>query len=193
MANLSLLNILPDRVAVHFIQLKRITSKMHKTSSSIAFIKKAIHNAVTPTFAKVKGQFINKKDQLISEKFIMKSHLNKHYKTLHHLIEKQRFILLLIKNSAGKLLSKVIHNNVRNTLSKKRLNSFITKNKKIYKLINLKQKYDKINFAVPIINLSNYRLNHEEINQLKLGLDYSFVDRNKNVKKILAANIESIN
>ena len=75
MANLSLINILPDRVAVQYIQLKRIMSKMHRTSSSIAFIKKAIYNDITPVFAKVKGQFINKNNQLKSEKLIMKSHL----------------------------------------------------------------------------------------------------------------------
>ena len=32
----------------------------------------------------------------------------------------------------------------------------------------------------------------EESKQLNLGLEYSFVDKNKNIKKFLAANFESI-
>ena len=100
--------------------------------------------------------------------------------------------MLLIKNTVGIILSKVIYNNVVKSLSKERIESFKTKNRKIYKLISIKHRFNKINFEVPIINLSNYRLNYEERNQLKLGLDFSFVDRNKNTKKFLAASMESV-
>ena len=37
-------------------------SKLHKTLSSIGFIKKALHHNVTHTFAKIIDQFVNKKD-----------------------------------------------------------------------------------------------------------------------------------
>ena len=40
MANLSIINILPDRVADIYIKLICITSKLRNTSVSIAFIKK---------------------------------------------------------------------------------------------------------------------------------------------------------
>ena len=39
---------------------------------------------------------------------------------------------------------------------------------------------------------SNTELALEESKQLNLGLEYNFVDKNKNIKKLLAANFESI-
>ena len=60
MANLSIINILPNRVADIYIKLKSITSKLHNTSVSIAFIKEGLCLDVTPKFAIAKGQFINK-------------------------------------------------------------------------------------------------------------------------------------
>ena len=51
MANLSLIQIITHRVAETYHQLKLVTSKLHKTSSSIGFIKKALHYDVVPTFA----------------------------------------------------------------------------------------------------------------------------------------------
>ena len=46
--------------------------------------------------------------------------------------------------------------------------------------------------SVPIINLSNYNLSNQERQQLKLNLDYCFVDKNKDVWRSLAANMESL-
>ena len=62
MAN-SFNNHLPRRVAVCYWKLKSITAKIYKTASTIGLIKKSIFHEVTPTFAKVNGQFINKKDK----------------------------------------------------------------------------------------------------------------------------------
>ena len=45
---------------------------------------------------------------------------------------------------------------------------------------------------VPIINLSNYNLPNQEVQQLKLGFDYRFVDKNKDVQRFLTANMESL-
>ena len=42
MANLSIINILPSPVSDIYIKLKSITSKVHNTSASIAFIKKVL-------------------------------------------------------------------------------------------------------------------------------------------------------
>ena len=57
MANLLIYNILYGRVATYYKQLKKTISKLHKPSSSVAFIKKALYNNITSTFAKIKGQF----------------------------------------------------------------------------------------------------------------------------------------
>ena len=51
MANLLIINILPNRVADIYIKLKNITSKLHNTSASIPLIKKALFLDVIPKFA----------------------------------------------------------------------------------------------------------------------------------------------
>ena len=58
-----------------YIKLKSITSKLHNTSASIGFIKKALFVDVIPKFAIVKGQFINETDSLTAPRKLMKSHL----------------------------------------------------------------------------------------------------------------------
>ena len=59
--------------------------------------------------------------------------------------------------------------------------SFKTKNQKIQ---------NNTKYSVPVINLSNYILLEKQ--QLKLGLGYCFVDKNKDVLKFLAANFGSL-
>ena len=66
------------------------------------------------------------------------------------------------------------------------------KNQKIVNLIKRKRKPCNTNYSAPIINLSNYNLSSQETQQLKLGLDYCFVDKNKDVRRFLAANMESL-
>ena len=44
--NLSVINILPNLVVDIYIKLKSITSKLHNTSASIAFIEKALVDAI---------------------------------------------------------------------------------------------------------------------------------------------------
>ena len=68
MANLSLVKLLPKPVAKLYKEIKDITSKLHRTSRSIGFIKKALHNEVTPKFAEVKDNFINTNDRFKLEK-----------------------------------------------------------------------------------------------------------------------------
>ena len=94
MANLSIVKLLPKRVAELYKELKNITSKLHRTSGSIGFIKKALHNEVTPKFAQVKGNFININDRFKSEKSILLSHLNDHVRSYKLLISKLYVILL---------------------------------------------------------------------------------------------------
>ena len=85
MANLSIINILPNRVADIYIKLKRITSKLHNTSASIAFIKKVLFADVILKFALVKGQFINKTDSLTASRNLIESHLTKQVQDLYNL------------------------------------------------------------------------------------------------------------
>ena len=64
------------------------------------------------------------------------------------------------------------------------------KNQKIVNLIKCKRKPSNTNYSILIINLSNYNLSSQETQQLKLGLDYCFVDKNKDVWRFLATNME---
>ena len=60
-------------------------------------------------------------------------------------------------------------------------------------LIDLKVKNSFINnFSVPAINLSFHVLTEKEHNHLKYGLKYCFIDRNKNVKEYLSAELETL-
>ena len=76
MANLSIINILPNHVTNIYVKLKSITSKLHYMSASIAFIKKALF-VVIPIFAMIEGQFINETDSLTASCKLMKSHVQK--------------------------------------------------------------------------------------------------------------------
>ena len=56
-------------------------------------------------------------------------------------------------------------------------------------MIDLKTNNSNINnFSVTVINLSSHVLTEKEHNQLK----YCFIDRNKNVKKYLSAELETL-
>ena len=71
--------------------------------------------------------------------------------------------------------------------------SLQTKNKKLKRLTDLKVKNSNINnFSVPVINLPSHVLTEKEHNYLKYGLKYCFIDRNKNVKKYLSAELETL-
>ena len=60
-------------------------------------------------------------------------------------------------------------------------------------MIDLKTNNSNINnFSVTVINLSSHVLTEKEHNQLKHGLKYCFIDRNKNVKKYLSAELETL-
>ena len=58
MVNKTLINILHKRITEDYKKLRKVINKLHKSSSSISFIKKALYNNVIPTFAKVKGRFL---------------------------------------------------------------------------------------------------------------------------------------
>ena len=80
---------------------------------------------------------------------------------------------------------------ISKSLQRERLESFRTKNKKLFNLTKIRTK-ENVDYKVPFINLSNYQLNEKEYNQLKMGLNHCFINEDKNLKKHIAANMESI-
>ena len=80
--------ILTTSTAEIYNKLYNTTSKLHKSASSIGFIKKTLYHKVTPKFAQINGQFINKQDQIDAERKLMLSHLNRHVLTLKELRHK---------------------------------------------------------------------------------------------------------
>ena len=70
MANLFIYRISYNHVVNYSNKMKKILSKLRKSSSSRAFIKKALYKNVTPTFGKVKGQFLNGNVKLNAEKVL---------------------------------------------------------------------------------------------------------------------------
>ena len=57
--------------------------------------------------------------------------------------------------------------------------------------LKIKKKPCRTNYSVLTINSSNYNLSNQKRQQLKLGLEY-FVDKNKDIWRFLAANMESL-
>ena len=64
------------------IHYQDITIGYYKLKSLSSKIQHALFHELTPTFAKVKGQFINHKDQHSAVKSILNSHLLEHRKNL---------------------------------------------------------------------------------------------------------------
>ena len=88
MADVSFMKLLSRRIDKHYIRYKSVTSKIQRTTSSIAFIQKVLYYEVTPTVAEVKGQFINLKDEHSAGKNVLHSYLKDHWFRLRKLLEK---------------------------------------------------------------------------------------------------------
>ena len=121
----------------------------------------------------------------------MESHLTKHIQNLYNLSIRYNDLKSLLYLNIGIVLGNTLVNVARRSLSKRRYLSFITRNQKIVNSIKRKRKPFNTSYSVPIINLSNYNLSNQERQQLKLGLDY-FVGKNKDLRRFLAANMESL-
>ena len=168
MANLFTNKKLPKRIAVIYKDLRNVTSKLHRTAGSIGFIKKALYHEIIPKFARVNGNFINKKDQYKSERSVLCSHLNEHVHTLKSLVSK--YVLKeKLKQVTGQLLYTSIINCIHKTQYHERINSIKSKSYKLKRLISEKTPPSK--FKVPIVNLSSYDLSELERKQLHLGLN----------------------
>ena len=92
-------------------------------------------------------------------------------------------------SNSGITLGNTVTNIARRSLSERRYLYFKTKNQKKVNLIKHKRQPWNTNYSVSIIKLSSYNLSDQERQQLKLGLDYCFVDKNKDVRRFLAAGV----
>ena len=189
MANLLLINILPKHVAVTSTKLQNTIKKLHNTGSSIALIKKALFVHVLPVFEKVKGQFLNEENRAKSSENILKSHLTKHIKDLYNFSTICCDLRTSLFSEIGHVFGKANIFIITKSLAKHHYLSFKTKNK-LTNLIRSKKQVVIKHYSVPIINLFKYVLSNKEEQQLKLNLKHSFVDKNKIVKRLLAANME---
>ena len=121
--------------------------------------------------------------QLDAERKLMISHLTQHDLKLKEITNKHRTLGQELVKKVGSIRYKILLKHVSSSLQRERLFSFKTKNKKLEVLISKAHKRGKVSdsYKTPIINLSNIKLTLEESKQLNLGLEYSFVDKNKNI------------
>ena len=83
-------NLLNEFITTNSITDIYKTSKLHEIPSRTDFIKKALQHYVTPTSAKIRGQFVNNKDQIDAEQKLMISHLTQHDLKLKEITNKHR-------------------------------------------------------------------------------------------------------
>ena len=86
----------------------------------------------------------------------------------------------------GKTFCNIITYRIMNRLRESQMISLI-KNEKLRRLTELKQPLPQHN-KIPIVNLTKYVVSTAEISQL----EYSFISKNKNQQKFLAANLKLI-
>ena len=134
--------------------------------------------------------FINKNNKYKAEKSILLSHLNDPVCILKSLCNKHYPLSAELKQLTGKFLYLLIINHINTSQHKERLPWIKAKNKKLKKLIQNNTPVSK--YKVPIINLSNYELSDIERKELEMGLEYSFVDKNKQLKQQVAVNVEIV-
>ena len=149
---------------------------------------------VTPKFAQIKGQFINNYEKYQAERRLMLC-VSKHAKCLKETTKEHHEISGKLINITGRVIFKCLLNKIIWTSTRKRIDSFIKKKKKRKKKngqINNILPFHNTRLQHPIINLSTIHLNQKELNTLKMRLDYSFVDKNKHVKKNIAASMENV-
>ena len=182
--------ILTIRIAEIYKKLYNITSKLYISASNISFIKKALDHKVRPNFAQINGQFINKQDKTPTGRKLMLLHLNKHALTLKELTHK---LCQLDNEQVCQVRYEILKKRLLNILYRKILDSFKTKNRKLATMrAKHHDSYKSSTDSTPLINLSSIELTYDEINHFKFGLHYSFVDKNKNIQKHLAANFKSL-
>ena len=171
---------LPRDIVVEYCKLKSLSSKIQRTSSSVGFIYKAIYHEVIPTFAKVKGQFVNMKDKYKAEKSILQSHVTAHKHTLKDLCIKYTVILDSLKNRVGMLLFNYLYSLMRRSSREDNINQLKCKNKQLRRLIS-KKLVNRDNYNIPVVNLSSYEL---DVSGLEYGLHQSLQTKIDTLREI---------
>ena len=144
-----------------------MTNKIQRTTSSIAFIQKALYYEVTPTFTKVKGQFINLKDQRSAEKKALLSHLKDHRFRLRKLLKGHSASAESLHNILISRFFEIICFKVLATLRQENTKQLICKNKKLHNLKIMFNKSPKDKYNITVLNLSSGSL---DLSPLKYGL-----------------------
>ena len=73
---------LPETTAVLYNNLYWLSMKLHKSSSSIGFVKKCLYLNVIPKFATLQGKFLSKNERHATERNLLVSHSMKHINDL---------------------------------------------------------------------------------------------------------------
>ena len=149
---------------------------------------KAIFDGVIPTSAKVKGQFVNKKDKCKSEKYLLQSHLPTHRHNLKDLCSKYTVISDSLKIKVGMLLFNFLYSLMLRSSREDNINQLKCKNKKLVRLITQKP-INTDNYNIQFVNLSSHEL---DVSGLKYGLHESFTDKNKHIKRNTAVKFEAL-
>ena len=150
----SLINTLPRHIAIDYYKLKSLSSKIQKAASSIGFIQHALFHEVTPTFVKVRGQFINHKDRYNSVKSILNSHLLEHRKNLKKLSYSHLHIRTTLRNKIGFLIYRCIIERLLKSLRKNNILQLKCKNNKLHRVISQKA-FKRNDYNIPVVNLSS--------------------------------------
>ena len=72
MADNFILLILIEQIVDKYYELKKVTSKIQKTASSIGFLNQSLYHDFIPTFAKIKDLFNSIKDKHQGERKIIR-------------------------------------------------------------------------------------------------------------------------
>ena len=113
----------------------------------------------------------------------MLSHLNKHVCNLKLQIKIHYDIDTLLALSVSEIRYKLLEKHLLSSLYQERLTSFNTKKKKIKGLIS-KNKGAESNYSTHLKKFSYIELTSDQENQFKFSLEYSFIDKNKHIKKL---------
>ena len=83
---------LPKRIAVLYNDLYWLSVKLHKSSSSIGFIKKCLYLNVIPKFATLRGQILSKNERYAAERNLLIWHSTKHINTTKELMNSNHLL-----------------------------------------------------------------------------------------------------
>ena len=112
MANRDFINKFPRHLATTYYDLRRKTSKLQRTAASIGFIRNALHNDVTPTFAKVTGNINNENLRKKAEKNNLRAELNEHCTNIQSLSTEINNTQLNICTKYGDKIHKLLNSHL---------------------------------------------------------------------------------